>query len=73
VCGIGSQDVGTILDMDFGIAVRAGLQCAPLVHADLGTLPHGGVRFSPGPFTTPQHIDAAIDAMTRIARAQKKK
>lgn len=72
VDGISSPDVGTILDADFGIAVRAGLHCAPLVHRDLGTNPHGGVRFSLGPFTTRTDIDAAIEAMTRIAGAAKK-
>ena len=30
-----------------GIAVRSGLQCAPLVHANLGTLERGAVRVSP--------------------------
>ncbi len=69
VRGISSQDVGTILDADFGIAVRAGLHCAPLVHADIGTLPHGGVRFSTGPFNTPADIDAAVEAMAAIAGA----
>jgi cysteine desulfurase family protein len=71
--GISSQDVGVILDADFDIAVRAGLHCAPLVHADLGTHPHGGVRFSLGPFTNQADIDAAIEAMTKITGAQKRK
>jgi cysteine desulfurase family protein len=73
VRGTSSQDVGTILDADYGIAVRAGLQCAPLVHLDLGTHPHGSVRFSLGPFTSSGDIDAAIDAMTEIAGARTKK
>ncbi|MEN6438619.1 MAG: aminotransferase class V-fold PLP-dependent enzyme [Syntrophobacter sp.] len=73
VRGMNAQDVGTILDADFGIAVRAGLHCAPLAHAGLGTHPHGGVRFSPGPFTTPGDIDVAIEAMTMIAGAQNRK
>ncbi|MGC8494516.1 MAG: aminotransferase class V-fold PLP-dependent enzyme [Syntrophobacteraceae bacterium] len=68
--GMNSQDVGTILDADFGIAVRAGFHCAPLVHADLGFGNVGGVRFSPGPFTTQDDIDAAIDAMSTIAGSQ---
>ncbi|MGO9021004.1 MAG: aminotransferase class V-fold PLP-dependent enzyme [Syntrophobacteraceae bacterium] len=72
VCGISSQDVGTILDADFGIAVRAGLHCAPLVHADICTGRDGGVRFSLGPFTTQSDIDAAIEAMATITEAQKK-
>lgn len=68
VDGIRSEDVGAILDGDFGIAVRAGLQCAPFVHHDLGTIDKGAVRFSLGPFTSEPDIDAAITAMTAIAR-----
>nr|WP_269435742.1 aminotransferase class V-fold PLP-dependent enzyme [Desulfosarcina ovata] len=67
VDGIASSDVGAILDGDFEIAVRTGLHCAPLVHADLGTAPSGAVRFSLGPFTTEADIDAAIRAMAAIA------
>jgi selenocysteine lyase/cysteine desulfurase len=62
------QDLADILDGDFGIAVRAGLHCAPLVHKAMGTYPDGAVRFSLGPFSTAVDIDAAIDAMTAIAR-----
>jgi selenocysteine lyase/cysteine desulfurase len=62
-----SDDVGAILDGDFGIAVRAGLHCAPLVHQDLSTLEKGAVRFSLGPFTTEAEIDAAVAAMTAVA------
>ena len=62
-----SEDVGAILDGDFGIAVRAGLHCAPLVHQDLGTLENGAVRFSLGPFTTEAEIDAAVNAMAAVA------
>ncbi len=66
--GLSSQDAGAILDGDFDIAVRAGLHCAPLVHQDLSTLTSGAIRFSPGPFTTEEEIDRAIEAMTMIAR-----
>lgn len=62
-----SEDVGAILDGDFGIAVRAGLHCAPLVHQDLGTIEKGAVRFSLGPFTTEAEIDAAVEAMRAVA------
>lgn len=62
-----SEDVAAILDGDFGIAVRAGLHCAPLVHQDLGTLEKGAVRFSLGPFTTEAEIDATVEAMAAIA------
>ncbi len=66
-------DVGTMLDVDHGIATRTGLQCAPLVHAQLGTdRIHGTVRFSVGPFNTEKEIDAAIGAMREIASLRRK-
>lgn len=67
VDGIHPQDVGAILDGDFGIAVRVGVHCAPLAHRDLGTIDRGAVRFSLGAFTTAGEIDAAIEAMRAIA------
>jgi cysteine desulfurase / selenocysteine lyase len=66
--GFDSGDVGTILDVDYNIACRTGLQCAPLVHVGLGTDKiHGTVRLSAGAFTTEEHIDAAIRAISEIA------
>lgn len=65
--GHGSEDVAAVLDADFGIAVRSGLHCAPLVHRQLGTREQGGIRFSLGPFTAESDIDAALDAMDQIA------
>ena len=70
VQGMHSSDVGAILDGDFGIAVRVGLQCAPLVHETLGTYPHGAVRFSLGPFNTMADIKAVIEAMAEINRSR---
>jgi cysteine desulfurase/selenocysteine lyase len=66
VDGVHPQDVGAILDGDFGIAVRVGVQCAPLVHRDLGTIDRGAVRFSLGAFNTAEDIDRAIEAMRAI-------
>jgi len=67
VKGMDPSDVGAILDGDFGIAVRVGLHCAPLAHETIGTFPHGGVRFSIGPFNTEEEIDRAVEAMAEIA------
>lgn len=39
-----------------GIAVRAGLHCAPLAHRSAGTLETGTVRLSLGPHTENRHI-----------------
>jgi cysteine desulfurase family protein len=73
VDGMNPEDVSAILDGDFGIATRAGLHCAPLVHEDLGTSPKGGVRFSLGPFNTADEIDIVLEAMDSICRIKGKR
>ncbi|MFP4471985.1 MAG: aminotransferase class V-fold PLP-dependent enzyme [Bacteroidales bacterium] len=66
--GFESGDVGTMLDVDYNIATRTGLQCAPKVHVQLGTDKiHGTVRISLGPFTTEEHVDKVIEAVEDIA------
>jgi len=72
VRGMDPNDVGAILDADFGIAVRVGLHCAPLVHESLGTSPYGSVRFSIGPFNTGDDIDRTLAAMAGIARHKRR-
>jgi cysteine desulfurase family protein len=68
VDGLDPADVGTFLDVEHEIACRTGLQCAPLIHEQMGTTPRGTVRLSIGPLNTRDHIDAAIDAVTAIVR-----
>lgn len=51
-----------------GIAIRAGLHCAPAIHAWLGTLESGAARFSVGPFSTEQDIDDAAALTRRLLR-----
>jgi len=70
--GLPAVDAGAILDQSFGIAVRAGLHCAPFAHAALGTIPDGTIRISPGPATTANEIDAFVSAMLEIATVMKK-
>ena len=66
--GFDSGDVGMMLDVDYNIASRTGLQCAPLVHTGIGTDKiHGTVRLSIGPFNTEAHVDAALEAIADIA------
>jgi len=57
------------LERDFGILTRSGLHCAPLAHQTLGTFPGGSVRFSFGCFTTAADVDAALSAISKIAKA----
>ncbi len=54
------------LDRTYGIAVRAGLHCAPWAHETVGTLGCGAVRFGVGWGNTEAEIDRALDALARI-------
>jgi len=70
--GMDAADVGTMLDVDYNIACRTGLQCAPLVHEQLGTDKiKGTVRVSVGPFNTEAHIDQALEGVAEIASVRK--
>lgn len=71
--GLEAADTGTILDVDYNIACRTGLHCAPLVHEQLGTDKiHGAVRFGIGPFNTEEHIKTAVAAVKEIAQTRRK-
>jgi len=68
VAGLDPGDVGILLDVDYSVAVRTGLHCAPLVHEQLGTIgTNGGVRFSIGAFNREQEVDVALQAVAEIA------
>ena len=54
------------LDRSYGIAVRAGLHCAPWAHAAAGTLQTGALRFGIGYGTTEAHIGLALDALRTL-------
>lgn len=65
--GFSSEDIGTILDEDFDIAVRTGYHCAPYIHKylkDASTL--GTVRIGIGQFTTREDINLLIKALEEI-------
>lgn len=52
-----------------GVAVRAGLHCAPFAHRTAGTLESGTVRLSLSPFTTQRDVERAAELLCRIASA----
>lgn len=60
-----SEVVAELLDQH-GIAVRAGLHCAPLAHGTAHTLETGTVRCSASPFNTAEEIQKAGDLMQRL-------
>jgi cysteine desulfurase family protein len=70
LAGVDPRDVAAMLDSSHRIQVRAGVQCAPLMHASLGTTKLGGtIRFSVSVFTTDEDVDMAVSAVAEIARA----
>ncbi len=66
--GVEPQEIGAILDQSFGIAARAGLHCAPMIHQSMGTYPAGCLRFSPGYFNTREEVDCAVQAIREIQK-----
>ncbi len=65
--GYDPQEVAAMLDCTYNIQVRAGLHCAPRMHAALGTLAHGGTtRVSLGPFNTSKDVDTLAMAFAEI-------
>ncbi len=72
--GMEALNTGTLLDVDYHIACRTGLHCAPLVHKQIGTDKiHGSVRFGIGPFNTEEDIQAAVEAVHEIAQMKNKR
>lgn len=70
--GLEALNTATILDVDYNIACRSGLHCAPLVHEQLGTDKiRGAVRFGIGPFNTEAQIETAVKAVKEIAKSRK--
>ncbi|WP_245838575.1 aminotransferase class V-fold PLP-dependent enzyme [Marininema halotolerans] len=66
--GVASEEIATVLDQEYDIAVRSGFHCAPIAHQSNGTGMNGTVRVSPGYFTTDKEIDAFIQAIEEIHR-----
>lgn len=63
--GISSDSAGPIFD-HLGIAVRTGLQCAPIAHRFLQTYPAGTIRLSVNCFTTEKDFDELAEALDYI-------
>ena len=64
---IPTVQVADQLDADHQICARAGLQCAPLVHVDAGTVEGGGtIRLSPGFFTDEEDMQQLLHALNEI-------
>ena len=69
--GMDCEEVGEELAKR-GVAVRAGLHCAPLAHRTAGTQDTGTIRFSFSAFNRPDQVDRAAAAIRALAGAAKK-
>lgn len=69
--GMPSNEIATVLDDEYGIMTRPGLQCAPLAHQALGTSPSGTVRVSLGYNNTHDECVALINTIKEIIHNRK--
>lgn len=63
--GIDASIVGEQLN-DYGIAIRTGYHCAPLIHGITNTEYAGTARVSPGYFNTFKDIEKLVESITKI-------
>jgi len=69
ILNVGDMDAAYVSDIlweDYGIAIRPGAHCAPLMHEHFGTVDRGACRFSFSYFNTEEEIDTAIKALKSI-------
>jgi cysteine desulfurase family protein len=64
--GMTAAGLAAALDSRHGVAVRAGLHCAPYAHRHLGTFPEGTARISVGVLTTADEVRLAAQAIQDI-------
>lgn len=67
VKGVHSEEIASKLN-DYGIAVRAGLHCAPLAHKTLGTVQTGTVRVCPSVFTNISDIEYFLNSIKKVSK-----
>lgn len=65
--GWNSGDLADALDQDYGIAVRSGAHCAPLIHEHFQTVKRGMVRFSFSTLNNKEELDYAINALKELS------
>ena len=66
--GMDCEAVGEALSRR-GIALRAGLHCAPLAHENAGTLEAGTVRLSVSDFNTAADVDRFVWELSRLVQS----
>lgn len=66
-----SEDIAAELNK-FGIAVRAGLHCAPLAHESYGTIDRGTVRAVMSAFNTSSDVKIFVSSLNKIIKFKKR-
>ena len=66
--GFKIADVCYIIQKSFGIIIRSGLHCAPMIHKFIGTNPEGTLRISPSFFTKEKDISRFINSIKQIVK-----
>lgn len=65
--GFDPTALSTALDGE-GFALRGGLQCAPLAHHTIKTLPAGTIRFSPSCHNTQKEVISLVNALKKFSK-----
>ena len=73
VCGMDSEHVAQLLNDRYGIAVRAGLHCAPLAHLSKGTEKRGTVRVVASAFNNMRQAEYFCQCVNKIVSYNEKK
>jgi len=66
--GLDSAEVSELLDEEYGILIRPGSHCAPLLHQHFGTVDQGMVRFSFSTFNTLDEVEYAVGVLKKLAK-----
>lgn len=66
--GMDCEKVASLLNDEFGIAVRGGYHCAGLAHKTIGTWETGAVRVSMGIYNNEAQMKIAADAIYKISK-----
>lgn len=66
--GYDCEETASLLNDEFGIAVRGGFHCAGLAHKTIGTWDTGAVRMSVGIYNTKRQMEIAADAINKLAK-----
>lgn len=68
VDGVDCIDVASVLDEEYGIAVRSGYHCSYMAHSTLGTRMTGTIRLSVGAFNSIKDIKTAVMGINDISK-----